>query len=240
VTSTPEFTLVIACYNEERLLRDSVARIAAVLDSMRAGYEIVFVDDSSRDSTVSIIRDILERHPAWTLIAHPKNQGRGSAVADGIRAARAPIVGYIDIDLSTSPWYLPRLIAEVRDGADIATAMRVYKLRPRTLFRWVLSKGYRFIMRLALGCDLQDTETGCKVFNRERVLPVLDRIREMHWFWDTEIMARSYVAGYRIAEIPTIFIREGSFTTVHVVRDTLDYLGNLVKFRAELRAMRRR
>jgi hypothetical protein len=94
-------------------------------------------------------------------------------------------------------------------------------------------------MRLVLDCDLQDTETGCKIFNRRRVLPILDDIKDIHWFWDTEVMARSLVAGLKIVEVPTIFVREGSFTTVHIVRDTWDYLVNLFKFRRELRAMRR-
>lgn len=236
----PDFGLILACYNEERVLRQSVAGITVVFDNLNMSYEIVFVDDKSSDNTVAIIRQLLEEHPGWKLVEHANNKGRGASVSDGIRLSEASMVGFVDIDLSTSPWYLSRLISEVQKGADIATAVRMYRLKPRTLFRWILSKGYRFLMRLVLNCDLQDTETGCKVFNKARILPILEKIEDMHWFWDTEVMARSYVSGYRIVEVPSVFIRDGSFTTVRVLKDTRDYLFNLIKFRHELQKMRRR
>lgn len=235
----PDFSLIIACYNEEGVIARSISSITDVFAAADLKCEVIFVDDRSEDRTVAIIKDILKDHPGWRLIEHQKNIGRGRAVSDGIKAAAAPIAGFIDIDLSTSPWYLPRLIYEIRKGADIATAMRVYKLKPRTVFRWVLSKGYNLLMRLMLGSTLQDTETGCKVFNRARILPILDKIEDVHWFWDTEVMVRSQIAGYKIIEIPTIFIREGLFTTVRILKDSRDYLVNLIKFRRKLGKIRR-
>jgi glycosyltransferase involved in cell wall biosynthesis len=234
-----DFSLIIACYNEEKILKESIAKITNVFNVTNLKYEIIFVDDKSSDNTVKIVKEILNTHPGWRIIEHKENTGRGKAVSDGIKASNAPIIGFIDIDLSTMPWYLPRLIDEVRNGADIATAMRVYKLKPRTLFRLILSKGYNFFMRLLLSCNLRDTETGCKVFNKNKILPVLDKAEYSHWFWDTEIMLYSYVAGYRIVEVPTIFIREGLSTTVRIFKDTKDYLINLIKFRCQLRKMRK-
>ena len=234
-----DFSLIIACYNEERVLKKSVAKIIDIFGMTNIKYEIIFVDDKSTDNTVGIIKSILAEHPDWRFVDHKKNTGRGKAVTDGINVSRAPIVGFVDIDLSTSPWDLLRLVYEVKKGADIATAMRVYKLKPRTVFRWALSKGYNFLMKLFLKCDLQDTETGCKVFNKKRILSVLGTIEGSHWFWDTEIMVRSYISGYKIVEVPTIFIREGLFTTVRVLKDTRDYLINLIKFRRQLNKIRK-
>lgn len=230
-----DFSLIIACYNEERFLKENIAKIVDAFNLTKLKYEIIFVDDKSSDCTVNIIKEILTEHPDWRLIEHKENMGRGRTVSDGIKASRAPIVGFIDIDLSTSAWYLPHLIYEVRNGADIASARRVYKLKPRVLFRWVLSKGYNLLMRLLLSCNLQDTETGCKVFNRERILLMLDKAQNPHWFWDTEIMVRSLVAGHKIVEVPSIFIREGLFSRVQVLKDSKDYLLNLIKFRQELK-----
>jgi len=233
-----DFSLIVPCYNEENVLNGSIDAIQNVFSRSNLTYEVIFVDDKSTDNTVDIIKKIMQKHPQYRFIAHVENMGRCVAVTDGIRASHAPIVGFIDIDLSTSPWYLLRLIEEVRAGADIATAMRVYKLKPQTLFRWVLSKGYNIIMRLFLGCSLEDTETGYKVFNRARITPILDQIKSNHWFWDTEVMVRSSIAGYSIREIPSVFIRNGFSTTVHIAKDTVDYLVNLVNFRKELRKAR--
>ena len=230
-----DFSLIVACYNEEGFLRESIKKVTEVFSSTNIKYEIIFVDDKSRDNTVDIIKKLLTANSHWRLIEHEKNQGRGKAVSDGIKASAAPIVGFIDIDLSTSPWYLPRLIHEVQKGADMATAMRIYKLKAKTFFRWILSKGYNFIMQVFLRCSLQDTETGCKVFNREKILSVLAQTEDAHWFWDTEIMVHSLLAGHKIIEVPSIFIREGLYTRVRLLKDTKDYLFNLIKFRQKLK-----
>jgi glycosyltransferase involved in cell wall biosynthesis len=234
-----DFSLIVPCFNEERILEDSVRLLVNALSTTTLKYEVIFIDDKSSDNTVKLIKEILKEYTDWRIIEHSKNRGRGYSVSEGIKIANAPIVGFIDIDLSTSPWYLPRLIYEVQNGSDIATAARFYKVNPRTIFRWVLSKGYGFLMRLVLSCNLQDTETGCKVFNKKRIMPILDEIKEMHWFWDTEIMIYSYVRGYKIVEVPTLFIRERSFTTVRIFRDTIDYFMNIFKFRKRIAKIRR-
>ena len=235
-----DFSLIIACYNEERVLEKNVNRIRQSFEGTCINYEIIFVDDKSSDNTVDIARNIIRKHPGWHLIEHPKNMGRGRSVSDGIRLAKADIAGFTDIDLSTSPWYLPRLICEIESGADIATAFRVYKLRPRTFFRCFLSKGYNMVMRMMLGVSLKDTETGCKVFNRKRIMSILDDIKAEHWFWDTEVMVRSHLFGFKIVEVPTIFIREGLFTTVKIFKDTRRYIVNLIRFRKEIMRIRKK
>ena len=239
IRENPDFSLILACYNEERSLKKGIREIEKIFITTKLKYEIIFVDDKSTDNTVEIIKKILSSHPDWCLIEHGRNRGRGKAVSDGIKIAKSPIVGFIDVDLSTSPWYLLRLIQEVKEGFDIATAMRVYKLKPRTLFRWIISKSYNFTMRMVLNCNLRDTETGCKVFDKERILSILEKIKTEHWFWDTEIMVRSEICGYKILEVPSMFIREGLNTTVRVFKDTKDYLINLIKFRHELKKLRK-
>jgi hypothetical protein len=88
-----------------------------------------------------------------------------------------------------------------------------------------------------LGVDLRDTETGYKFFRRERVLPILDEIRDPGWFWDTEFMVRAARRGLRMEEIPGAYIRRFDKTsTVRGIRDSIRYFGKLVAFRKTLRA----
>lgn len=83
-----------------------------------------------------------------------------------------------------------------------------------------------------LGVDLHDTETGYKFFKRERILPVLDDIQDQRWFWDKEVMARSFYRGYRIVEIPCLFLRRfDRASTVSPLADTVDYFRKLWRFR---------
>lgn len=89
--------------------------------------------------------------------------------------------------------------------------------------------------------NLKDTETGCKFFNRERILPILNEIKNEHWFWDTEVMIRPLLKGYKIVEIPTVYIRKPEHgTTVKAFKDTLSYLINFEKFYWELRKTRKK
>ncbi|MFC1509654.1 glycosyltransferase family 2 protein [Candidatus Omnitrophota bacterium] len=237
-----DLSLVIACYNEKSILEKSIKQIFEVLDDTRFNYEVIFVDDKSEDNTRAIIDSIISKYPDKNLskIFHEKNVGRGASVAEGIVVSRGPIVGSIDIDLSTPARYIPVLTVEIEKGADIANAFRVYKLCWIAVPRWIISKCYSFLVKLMLRLDLGDTETGCKLFRRERILPILDEIRDKHWFWDTEIIARAHIKGLRIVNLPTVFIRKGLYSRVKIIRDSFRYLNNLIRFKIELDRIRKR
>src|SRR5436190_745890 len=108
---------------------------------------------------------------------HDPNRCRGRTVSDGFRLARGAVAGYVDIDLEVPAYYIPVCVRAVREGADVATALRTYKFQLRSLDRYVMSKGYAWLMRRLLHVPLIDTETGFKFFRRERLVPLLDRVR---------------------------------------------------------------
>ncbi len=206
---SPHLSLVLACYNEEETLRESFAEIRDTLEGMQRPFEVVFVDDVSRDRTREVIRDLVASHPALDLkvILHETNQGRGTTVSDGFRAARGFVAGYLDVDLEVHSRYIPSLVRAIEQGADVATLRRIYAFQLRSLDRYVMSRGYSFLVRHLLDVPLLDTETGYKFFRREALLPVLDAIEDGRWFWDTEFMVRAARRGLRIEEIPGAYIR---------------------------------
>ncbi|MFN7985356.1 MAG: glycosyltransferase [Vicinamibacterales bacterium] len=237
-----DVSLVLACYNEEGLIVDSVARILDALDCCRWSYEVVFVDDCSKDKTRALIEQLVAAHPTHTFqtIFHAENQGRGATVTRGMRAGRGAIVGYIDIDLEVDPLYVPACIHAIERGADVATGMRTYKFSMRSIDRYILSRGYIALVHAALGVDVQDTETGFKFFRKERILPIFDAIEAQHWFWDTEVMVRSVLAGLKVVEVPVLFIRRFDKTSgVRAVKDTIDYFLRLWRFRGTVSTLRR-
>lgn len=237
--SAPRLSVVVACYNEEEVLTASFAEIRDVLEDFGRPFEIVFVDDVSRDRTREILREIVASHPSLSiqLILHDVNRGRGATVTDGFRAARGEIVGYLDIDLEVHARYIPSLVRAIEKGADVATVRRIYAFQLHSLDRYFMSRGYSYLVRRLLGTSLSDTETGYKFFRRERLLPVLDEIRDPGWFWDTEFMIRAERRGLRIAELPGAYVRRFDKTsTVRGLRDSARYFGKLLEFRRELRA----
>jgi len=235
--STPFLSVVVACYNEEGVLAGSFEELRQTLEDFGRSYEIVFVDDTSRDRTRQLIAEIVAGHPdvSFQVILHDANRGRGATVADGFRAARGEIVGYLDIDLEVHSRYIPSLVRTIQNGADIATVRRIYAFQLRALDRYFMSRGYSFLVRWLLRVPFHDTETGYKFARRERLAPLLDEIRDAGWFWDTEFMVRAGRRGLDIREIPGAYVRRwDKASTVNGLRDSLKYLFKLWAFRREL------
>jgi len=237
VGAAPKVSLVLACYNEEQILETSFAEIREILRELGRPFEVIFVDDASRDRTREILRALVAAHSDLDLnvILHERNQGRGATVTDGFRAARGEITGYLDVDLEVHCRYVPSLVRALDQGADVATVRRIYAFQILRLDRYLMSRGYSFLVRRLLGVDLQDTETGFKFFRREKLLPVLDQIRDPGWFWDTEFMVRALRRGLRIVEIPGAYLRRyDKASTVRGLRDSAEYFLKLLSFRREL------
>jgi len=236
-----DLSLVIACYNEEPHLRASVLEVVQVLSQSRLSYELIFVEDCSKDGTrrvlAEVVKELAQGHPLVpvTVLLHEQNKGRGATVRDGMRAARGRIMGFIDIDLEVHARYIPDLVRAVDNGFDIATGFRVYHVDGTNLVRHFLSVGYRSLMRRAISTALKDTETGYKFFNRVRCLPIVEATQTDGWFWDTEVMVLAERAGLHVTEIPVAFVRRlEKESTVNVIPDSVDYARRLVEFRARL------
>jgi glycosyltransferase involved in cell wall biosynthesis len=237
-----DFSLVVACYNEAPHLEASMRETFRVLDALRWSSEVIFVDDASRDDTVAVIERLVAAHPdrAIRVLRHATNVGRGGTVTDGMRVAEGRFTGFIDIDLEVHARYLLPCLLALEEGADVATGQRIYRFQWRSLDRYVMSRGYLWLMQRMIGVPLADTETGFKLFRRNRILAVLDRCEDRGWFWDTEVMVRAHHAGLRIVEVPVLFLRRfDKQSSVRPIRDSLDYLRKLWRFRATARRLRR-
>jgi len=229
-----DVSLVLPCFNEAETFSDSVKKIINVLDNSGFSWEIIFVDDASRDSTKKLIQNILRKYPKKRIqaIYHQKNLGRGQTVMDGINQAQGRIVGFIDIDLEVSQEYLPSFFKALEKGYDSAIAWRIYDFTIAGFFRWFSSKGYTLIRKIILGLPYKDTEAGYKFFNRSKILAVIKKCHNKGWFWDTEIMAGIYKAHLKTIEIPVVFIRRQDKTsTVRLIPDSFKYLKDLINFR---------
>jgi len=229
-------SLIIPCYNEGKIIRDSINEILKIFNILKYKWEIIFVDDGSTDGTVNFIKELLNSFPNMKLITHEKNLGRGKTVQDGILSASYNIVGYLDIDLEVHARYIPCMISEIENGIDIAVGYRFLKVTLNNLHRFILSRGYNLLIKKLLKVNLNDTESGFKFFNKSNILPILSKMKYTGWFWDTEIMVLAYKKGLKIVEVPVLFIkRKDKKSSVRIIRDTFFYFKNLVTFWKELR-----
>lgn len=231
-----KISVIIPMYNETAVLEKSIYKIISMMEIAIFDYEIILIDDCSSDGTIELAKKIAANQPKVKFFAHKKNMGRGTCVADGIRMSSGLIVGFIDIDLSSNPAYIPYLVHNIIEGVDVATARRIYKLHLRSTPRWIVSKGYNLLFRLIIRINFRDTETGCKFFKKDRIVPILDIIEDEHWFWDTEIMVWSYLEGLKVKEVDTLFVRNGhKDSTVRLFRDSLIHFINLFRLAKRVR-----
>ncbi len=231
----------------------SVSRIRAVLDRSGFFYELIFVDDASRDGTQELITSMTHVSPkanprgrgALTpgvsrSLFHTRNLGRGRTVADGIRAAKGTVVGYMDIDCEVDPVYMPKMVSMIlARKADVVIGKRLYRTSPKAIVREILSRGYQWLSDKMIGTGGLDTETGYKFFSRKKILPVLAKAKHPGWFWDTEIMVYAKRAGLMIVEEPVLFLRRfDKQSSVNIFRDTIEYVIQLWRFSQLLKSPR--
>jgi glycosyltransferase involved in cell wall biosynthesis len=239
---TLDLSLIVPCFNEAGHLEASVRAVVEMLELSRWTWEIVFVDDGSKDDTRAVIRTICAADRRCRYIFHAANRGRGAAFKTGFAASSGRVAGFLDIDLEVHARYIPALVNEIdRHGADVATGDRHYLLRQTGgLHRAASSWAYRRLCDVLLSLDLADTETGCKFFKRATTSELVLGCENNGWFWDTEVMARARLANVRIHEIPVLFLRRPDKTsTVRFWRDSWDYLRALHQFRGQIGFSRR-
>lgn len=232
-----DLTLVVACYQEEPHLKANIREVLEVLDRTRLKYELIFIDDCSRDRTAECIREILATHPHHRLVSvfHQKNKGRGGTVTEGIHLAKGKYVGFIDIDLEVHARYIPACLLPLQRGeADVVIANRFYHTHLGNFHRIAMTAVYRWLVRKMLGIPSMDTEAGYKFFRKSAILPILEKTKDQHWFWDTEISVRSYDAGLRIHSLPVLFVKNPEKkSTVKFIPDSIKSFKRLMAFRKE-------
>lgn len=231
-----DLSLIIACFNEEKHLEESVREIENVLCNSKLSHEIIFIDDKSKDGTSEVIKQIVEKNKNYRTLYHKINLGRGRTIKDGILASGGKVAGYIDIDLEVSPVYIPYFAGLILNGRhDIVTGYRIYHSNIVFLHREIFSRGYSLLVKKLLKVPFNDTESGYKFFNRKKILPVLKKTKNNHWFWDTEIMALSFYNKLKIKEVPVLFTKRfDKKSTVNIFKDIPEYFINLLQFRRKV------
>lgn len=229
-------SIILSCYNEGMTFESSVHKIVGELKNIKLKWEIIFVEDKSSDSTKRSIEKMVAKINNAKAIYHSKNEGRGKSVADGIKAARGKICGYLDVDLEVSEKYIPLFIREIEKGCELVVGKRFYEGESlKAIPRFLASKVYTFAVKILFNCPIEDTEAGYKFFNRAKILPILKKVKSKHWFWDTEICVIASLKNLKIEQIPVLFERkEDKKSTVKLMPDTIDYFKNLIRLKKEL------
>src|SRR5215467_631006 len=194
--TTIRYSIVIPLFNEQANVRPLYAQILAAMKELTGNYEIVFVDDGSRDDTFKILSTICESDPQVTAIRLRKNFGQTAGLQAGFDHARGDIIISMDGDLQHDPAEIPAFIAKMSEGYDIVSGWRAQR-QDAWLTRRLPSRTANWLMAKLTGVDLHDFGTTFKAYRRD-VIKDLQLYGQLHRF----IPALASWSGASIAEIP--------------------------------------
>ena len=239
MAAPPEFSIVVPAYNEEHRIPPTLDRLHRFLSSQQLRWEIVVVDDGSKDGTCWVVESAMERIPNLRLVRQMPNRGKGAAVRAGMLAARGQIRVMCDADCSMPPEQLPRLLApivackaEIAIGSRYAEGARTDVKQP--LYRVLWSRLANRVIQRSLVPGVRDTQCGFKAFTAEAARDLFGRGRIDGWAFDLEILALARRRGFAIAEIGVEWSDDGR-SRVNPLKDMWKVIREALTIRRNLR-----
>jgi polyisoprenyl-phosphate glycosyltransferase len=142
-------SVVVPCYQEEEVLPESHARLTRASESLGCDYEILYVDDGSRDGTLAVLRELHRSDPRVRVVALSRNFGHQVAISAGLDVARGDAVVVIDADLQDPPELIPELVARWKEGNEVVYGSRTARRGESAPRLWITDLYYRTLGRLS-------------------------------------------------------------------------------------------
>ncbi|MFI7693643.1 glycosyltransferase [Nonomuraea sp. NPDC049655] len=223
--------VVVPVHNEQRALRESVARLHAYLaTTFPYGFRITIADNASTDDTWRLATELARELPQVRAV-HLDEKGRGRALRQVWSTSEADVVSYMDVDLSTDlDAFLP-LVAPLLSGhSDLAIGTRLARASrvERGPKREFISRSYNLLLRSVMGAGFSDAQCGFKAVRTEIAQALLPAVEDEQWFFDTELLLLAERHGLRIHEVPVDWVDDPD-SRVDLLRTALDDLRGLAR-----------
>jgi glycosyltransferase involved in cell wall biosynthesis len=228
--------VVIPVLNEAHVLEKSVETVRAFLkNEFPYSWKLNIVDNGSTDGTGAIAERLSRTYPDVRAILI-KETGRGLALRQAWMGTDSDYSCYLDVDLSTELRLLiPLVRAVVEEGYDIAIGSRLMKGAriQRSFLREIISRQYNNFLKIVLRTNFSDAQCGFKAVTREIIQQVVPQIRNRSWFFDTEMLVLAEKQGYRIKEIPVVWVEDPD-SRVKLIHTSLENIKAVFQLRWRL------
>jgi len=190
-TVRPRYSVVVPVFNEEGNIEELHRRIKESLEKLGGSFEIIFVDDGSKDATLEKCRGL----SPLKLVVFRKNFGQSAAFDAGFKAATGDIIITMDRDLQNDPADIPLLLKKLDEGYDVVSGWRVK--RKDSVSKIIFSRGANILRSVLIHDNIHDSGCSLKAYRRE-CFEDFDLFGEMHRF----IPALLEIKGFRVVEVP--------------------------------------
>lgn len=224
-------SVIIPAYNEEKRIEATICKIEEVLLQSGEPFEILVVNDGSRDGTLKVLRQM--ESPHLVVCSYETNRGKGGAVKYGIENASGEILVFTDADLP----YPPENILKAKDllagEYDLILGSRVQNREGKKYpwYRSLMSEGFGLFVNLMLRLKEKDTQCGFKAFKKEAAREIFKRVTLTGWGFDVEMIFIAKKLGYRIGRLSVTLFHVNEGSKIHIVRDALRMMGEVLTVR---------
>jgi glycosyltransferase involved in cell wall biosynthesis len=207
-----KLSVLMPMYNEELHAAASILETDDYFKKLGVDYEIVVVDDGSKDLTYDKALSVKKEHIKIHKLLY--NQGKGQALREAFKISSGDLIMFLDGDLDIHPEQFKVLFKIMqKENADVVIGS---KRHPETVLyypwkRRILSMGYFFIVKILFGLPLRDTQTGIKLFKREVLDKVFHKVLIKRYAFDLELLILAHHHGYKISEAPVVVKYRGKF-----------------------------
>jgi len=191
--------VAMPAYNEAENIEAMVTDVIQVMDTLADDYEVIVVDDGSRDGTGQVVQSLEGQYPQVCLVQHEVNQGYGAAVFSGLTSATKELVFFTDSDRQFDLQEIEKLLAHI-DEYDLVIGYRSPRRDP--FMRLVNAWGWKTLIHLLFGYTARDIDCAFKLMRREVIERIKDEVESRGATFSAEFLVRAKRASFRIHEVP--------------------------------------
>ncbi len=220
-----QVSIVIPVYNQARAISASLARIKKVLEPTGLNYELVVVNDGSRDETLEVLRKEQAMDPRVRVLSYDINMGKGYAVKTGIVETKGELVMFTDGDLDISPNIISEYIRQLED-CDLVIASKRHPLSKydAPASRKFLSRAFNLVVRVLTGIKIKDTQAGLKAGNGPALRAIFKLMLVKRYAFDVELLTIASLLKMQIREMPVEIDLDRKFKVRDIARMFVDVL----------------
>lgn len=229
-----KISIIIPAKDEEKRLPGFLKTVIEYCSQSRNSYEIIVVDDGSKDATAKVALDLRQGCASLKVLSLERNHGKGYAVKQGLLNAQGEIVLFLDADGSTSPDEIERHLNWFDQGYDIVVGSRVLKdgtsQVDALIYRRWMGNIFNFLVSSLLIKGIKDTQCGFKMFRSAVVPQVFGPLRLEGFGFDLEVLYLAQKNNLRIREV-AINWKHVDGSKVHLFKDSLRMFGNILEIK---------
>lgn len=191
-------TVAMPAFNEAENIPAMIQDVVTVMEPLGRDYEVIVVNDGSRDNTSAVVHSLEGQYPRLRLVEHPQNQGYGAAVFTGLTSASKELVFFTDADRQFDLAEITKLLDHI-EQYDLVVGYRAPRRDP--LMRRLNGWGWSRLVRVLFGYTARDIDCAFKMMQRHVVEHLRDQVQSRGATFSAEFLVRAKHAGFTIAEV---------------------------------------